>query len=154
MLFAGVVSSVLAGSSTSLLLAFVLPVTLRGSPSSIPDRLGGWGNRDAYFDIDPEAAVRVRPSQIEGFRRCPLRWVLGAMGAEAAPDSSRTVGTAVHAVAQRVADGLPPEEAPTDLDAELDTLDLGPGWADQRQRTAAHDMLETGGIQGKLVMRV
>jgi uncharacterized membrane protein YccC len=42
-LFAGVVSSVLAGASTSLLLSFILPVTLAGPASSIPDRLAGWG---------------------------------------------------------------------------------------------------------------
>jgi uncharacterized membrane protein YccC len=41
-IFAGVVSSVLAGATTSLLLAFVLPVTLAGPPSSLPDRLAGW----------------------------------------------------------------------------------------------------------------
>lgn len=41
-LFAGIVSSVLAGASTSLLLAFVLPVSVAGSPSTIPDRLAGW----------------------------------------------------------------------------------------------------------------
>jgi hypothetical protein len=42
-LFAGVVSSVLAGATTSLLLAFILPVCLPGPASSIPDRLAGWG---------------------------------------------------------------------------------------------------------------
>jgi uncharacterized membrane protein YccC len=42
-LFAGVVSSVLAGATTSLLLAFILPVSLSGPVSSIPDRLAGWG---------------------------------------------------------------------------------------------------------------
>lgn len=42
-LFSGVVSSVLAGASTSLLLGFILPVTQPGPPSSIPDRLAGWG---------------------------------------------------------------------------------------------------------------
>jgi uncharacterized membrane protein YccC len=42
-IFAGVVSSVLAGATTSLLLAFILPVTLAGTPSSIPDRVAGWG---------------------------------------------------------------------------------------------------------------
>ena len=40
--FAGVVSSVLAGATTSLLLAFILPVTLVGSASSVPDRVAGW----------------------------------------------------------------------------------------------------------------
>jgi uncharacterized membrane protein YccC len=41
-LFAGVVSSVLAGATTSLLLSFILPVTLAGPLSSLPDRLEGW----------------------------------------------------------------------------------------------------------------
>jgi hypothetical protein len=41
-LFAGVVSSVLAGATTSLLLGFILPVTLPGPVGSIPDRLFGW----------------------------------------------------------------------------------------------------------------
>ena len=58
------------------------------------------------------------------------------------PDTTRTVGTAVHAVAQQVADGLPPAEAPAALAAELDQLDLGPGWSDQRQRQSAQDMLD------------
>jgi uncharacterized membrane protein YccC len=42
-IFSGVVSSVLAGASTSLLLAFILPVTLSGPASSVPDRVAGWG---------------------------------------------------------------------------------------------------------------
>lgn len=46
-IFAGVVSSVLAGATTSLLLAFVLPVTLAGPPSSVPDRLAGWAMASA-----------------------------------------------------------------------------------------------------------
>jgi uncharacterized membrane protein YccC len=41
-LFAGVVSSVLAGATTSLLLAFILPVSLAAPASSIPSRLVGW----------------------------------------------------------------------------------------------------------------
>jgi uncharacterized membrane protein YccC len=42
-IFSGVVSSVLAGASTSLLLAFILSVTLSGPASSVPDRVAGWG---------------------------------------------------------------------------------------------------------------
>src|SRR5437763_841542 len=42
-LFAGVVSSVLAGATTSLLLSYILPVSLAGPASSIPDRVAGWG---------------------------------------------------------------------------------------------------------------
>jgi uncharacterized membrane protein YccC len=41
-LFAGVVSSVLAAATVSLLLAFILPVSVRAPASQIPDRLAGW----------------------------------------------------------------------------------------------------------------
>ena len=41
-IFAGVVSSTLAGATTSLLLAFILPVSLPGPVSAVPDRLAGW----------------------------------------------------------------------------------------------------------------
>jgi uncharacterized membrane protein YccC len=39
----GVVSSVLAGATTALLLAFILPVATKAPLSAIPDRLAGWG---------------------------------------------------------------------------------------------------------------
>ena len=42
-LFAGVVSSTLAGASTALLLAFILPVSIPAPVSAIPARLAGWG---------------------------------------------------------------------------------------------------------------
>ncbi|UFS59624.1 FUSC family protein [Subtercola endophyticus] len=42
-LFVGTVSSVLASASTSLLLAFILPVTLPGGVEQILPRLAGWG---------------------------------------------------------------------------------------------------------------
>jgi uncharacterized membrane protein YccC len=41
-LFAGVVSSVLASASTGLLLAFILPVSLSAPASTIPHRVEGW----------------------------------------------------------------------------------------------------------------
>ncbi|HXD67274.1 MAG TPA: FUSC family protein [Solirubrobacteraceae bacterium] len=47
-LFAGVVSSVLAGATTTLLLALILPVSLPGPASSIPERIGGWGLASAF----------------------------------------------------------------------------------------------------------
>jgi superfamily I DNA/RNA helicase/RecB family exonuclease len=113
-----------------------------GVPGAAPAHW--WGLAEVSDDaplVPEEAPVRVRPSAIETFQRCPLRWVLSAVGAEASPDTTRTVGTAVHDVAQQVAEGLPPAEAAAALDAELDQLDLGPGWSDQRQRKSAQDML-------------
>jgi uncharacterized membrane protein YccC len=42
-LFSAVISSVLASATTSLLLAYILPVSLPGPASQIPDRVAGWG---------------------------------------------------------------------------------------------------------------
>jgi Fusaric acid resistance protein-like len=42
-IFTGVVSSVLAGATTALLLAFILPVSLAAPASAVPGRLAGWG---------------------------------------------------------------------------------------------------------------
>jgi uncharacterized membrane protein YccC len=42
-IFAGVVSSVLASATTSLLLTFILSTAVPGPTSVIPDRLAGWG---------------------------------------------------------------------------------------------------------------
>jgi RecB family exonuclease len=132
------------------------PTERRAAASSVLRRLADEGvpgaRPTAWWGLAPlsddaplvpeDADVRVRPSAIESFQRCPLRWVLGAVGAEASPDATRTVGSAVHAVAQQVADGLPPADAPAALATELDQLDLGPGWADQRQRRSAQEMLD------------
>src|ERR1700722_6474635 len=41
-IFAGVISSVLASATTSLLLVFILSTAVPGPPSVIPDRLAGW----------------------------------------------------------------------------------------------------------------
>src|SRR3954464_3485357 len=46
-LFAGVARSVLAGATQPLLLSFILPISLPGPASSIPDRLAGWGMASA-----------------------------------------------------------------------------------------------------------
>jgi superfamily I DNA/RNA helicase/RecB family exonuclease len=114
-----------------------------GVPGAAPS--SWWGLAPLSDDaplVPEELPVRVRPSAIETFQKCPLKWVLSAVGAEASPDTTRTVGTAVHAVAQQVAEGLPPADARAVLAAELDQLDLGPGWSDQRQRQSAQDMLD------------
>ncbi len=108
------------------------------------DPASWWGLAPLSDDaplVAPAELVRVRPSAIDTFQRCPLRWVLGSVGAEASPETTRTVGSAVHDVAQQVADGLAPAAAADVLAAELDRLDLGPGWFDQRQRDRAQEML-------------
>jgi RecB family exonuclease len=67
--------------------------------------------------------------------------VLGAVGAQSPPDLPVSVGSAVHAVAQQVAEGLAPQDAPAALEAELDAV-LGTAWFDRRQRDEARAKLD------------
>jgi RecB family exonuclease len=113
-----------------------------GVPGAAPS--AWWGLSPLSDDaplVEPGGIVRVRPSSVEGYRQCPLRWVLGAVGAQSPPDLPVSVGSAVHAVAQQVAEGLPPQDAPAALDAELDTV-LGTAWFDRRQREEARAKLD------------
>ena len=68
-LFAGVVSSVLASASTALLLGFILPVTLPGPVSSIPARLSGWLLAGAASLV---AIVLLWPAPAQDPLRAPL----------------------------------------------------------------------------------
>jgi uncharacterized membrane protein YccC len=77
-IFAGVVSSVLAGASTSLLLAFILPVTLPGPASSIPDRLAGWGMAAGAAFL---AVALLWPTPARGPLRSAATTVCRALGA-------------------------------------------------------------------------
>ena len=96
-LFAGVVSSVLASATTTLLLAFILPVSLRGPVSAIPERVAGWGLAAAasllaislLWPAPPRNAIRM--AAIEACRaladrlRCEVSYVMsgGVVDSEA-----------------------------------------------------------------------
>ncbi len=99
-LFAGVVSSVLAGATPTLLLAFILPVSLPGPVSSIPDRLAGWGMASAasLFAI---ALLWPAPA------RFPLR--------SAAIDACRALAARLHSHAAHLMGG---EGSPSDAEYE------------------------------------
>jgi hypothetical protein len=93
-LFSGVVSSVIASASTPLLLAFILPVSLPGAASAIPDRVAGWGLAAAVSVVAitvlwPAAvAYPVEGRGIEACRalaariRAEVAWILGDGGDE------------------------------------------------------------------------
>ena len=84
-LFAGVVSSVLAGATTSLLLAFILPVSLPGPVCLDPRsgrRLGAGGYRLDPGDRDAVAVAGAQSDPGRGDRRLP-----GARRSVSAPRS-------------------------------------------------------------------
>jgi hypothetical protein len=105
-LFAGVVSSVLAGATTSLLLAFILPVSLPGPVSSIPDRLAGWGLAAgaAFLAIallwPAPARDPVRGAAIAGCRALAARLrlqVAYVLGGESRPSAAERDAAIEHA---------------------------------------------------------
>jgi uncharacterized membrane protein YccC len=110
-IFAGVVSSVLAGATTSLLLGFILPVTVTGPPSSVPDRLAGWAMASAAAIIavgllwpapvrEPLRAAAASACRALAARlRAEVAYVLSHEDAVFARDLDRAVAQATDAIA-------------------------------------------------------
>ena len=95
-LFSGIVSSVIAGATTPLLLSFILPVTVPGPVSQIPDRVAGWGLAAAVSVLaitllwPSPVAYPIEGRAIEACRaiakrlRAEVSWLLGDGGQESA----------------------------------------------------------------------
>ncbi|MFE0346831.1 FUSC family protein [Streptomyces griseoluteus] len=109
-LFSGIVSSALAGATTSLLFAYILPVTLGGPPDAIPGHTIGW----ALGGVASMIAVTLmwpvpasEPLRASGARACAL--LAGRLRAEVdcAPDPTahdHALGTAVRQAEEGVSD--------------------------------------------------
>jgi hypothetical protein len=88
-LFSGVVSSELASAAPGLLLAFILPVSLRGSASTIPDRLAGWGLATAAAVL---AVAWLWPAPARDPLRGPATAACRAIAARLRSDASYMLG--------------------------------------------------------------
>ncbi|HJZ02070.1 MAG TPA: FUSC family protein, partial [Streptosporangiaceae bacterium] len=109
-IFAGVVSSVLAGATTALLLAFILPVSLAAPASAVPDRLAGWGMAGAVALVatallwPAPARDRLRGAAAAACRALALRlraglaYLLSGMDEQFALDRDHAVAQADQAV--------------------------------------------------------
>ncbi|HEY3772568.1 MAG TPA: FUSC family protein [Solirubrobacteraceae bacterium] len=85
--FSAVVSSVFAGATTALLLAFILPVSLPGPVSEIPDRVAGWGLSGA---ISVLAISLLWPAPVaDPLRAVVLRAARALLACLRAPDDGR-----------------------------------------------------------------
>ena len=92
--------------------------------------------------VDDGELVRLSPSRLEAFARCPLRWLLESAGGTSGDSTSQGIGMLVHALAQQVADeGVPGDEVAAQLQERLASairrVDLGSGWFAVRQRERA-----------------
>ena len=95
-LFAGVVSSVLASATTSLLLAFILPVAVVAPPSAVPARLAGWGIASGAAFL---AVWLLWPQPTSDPLRRPATIACRALAARLRADVAYTLGTAGEAAA-------------------------------------------------------
>jgi len=110
-LFAGVLSSTLAGAATALLLAFILPVSVPAPVSAVPDRLAGWGLASiaaliAVAVLWPAPATdRLRTAAISacealaGRLRADVAFLLHGPDGHGAADRDRAVARATEAAA-------------------------------------------------------
>jgi superfamily I DNA/RNA helicase/RecB family exonuclease len=96
--------------------------------------------------VDDGELVKLSPSRLEAFARCPLRWLLESSGGTSGDSTSQGIGTLVHALAQQVAEeGVPGDEIAGELQQRLANaikrVDLGSGWFAVRQRERAAEMV-------------
>lgn len=91
--------------------------------------------------FDGSGPVPVSPSQIEKIHRSPLDWFVAASRAEAATDTSRSLGTLIHAICEEM-----PDANGTDLRDELHRrlpqLGLPDTWESQKLVERAEKMIQ------------
>jgi uncharacterized membrane protein YccC len=133
-LFLGVVSSELASAAPGLLLAFILPVSLGGSASTIPDRLAGWGLATAAALLavawlwPAPAREPLRGPAIGACRALAARlrsdaaYMLGGPGAPTEAEHDRVVAAEQAAVAALHAVFLATPYRPTGLSTATRTV--------------------------------
>ncbi|HEX5535373.1 MAG TPA: ATP-dependent DNA helicase [Actinomycetales bacterium] len=84
--------------------------------------------------------VRVSPSKVESFGKCPLRWVVESSGGTACDSTSQAVGTLVHAIAAEAPTGSAEELAEL-LEQRWASLGLPNTWVGVRERQRAEEMV-------------
>lgn len=98
-----------------------------------------WALRDLSDDRPvrtEDALVPVSPSKVDGYQRCPLRWLLTSSGGDGVGHVSSELGTLVHAVAEELGD-VTEEEIAAEIDRRWPQLGQRPGWvADQNLERA------------------
>src|SRR6185312_7147552 len=89
----------------------------------------------------PGEPVRISPSKVEQFERCPLRWLLEtAAGGGRGPTASTALGTLVHEIASEVPDG-DHDRLLALLEHRIDEIGLPGGWVGERERQRAVRMV-------------
>jgi superfamily I DNA/RNA helicase/RecB family exonuclease len=104
-----------------------------------------WYGTSEVSSADPlwgeEETVGVSPSKIESVLQCPLRWALDAAGGTKGGSGAMSLGTLIHAIAEKYPNGSQ-EELAAELDRLWPTLDLDEGWPTEQTRAKADKMIE------------
>ena len=90
---------------------------------------------------DTDTPVRVSPSTLERFQKCPLQWLITTSGGSGAGQAAATIGTLVHEVVAEHGDG-DLDTLKQAIDRRWPQLGLGHGWVSERKRHEAHDMVQ------------
>ena len=136
-----------AGRRRAAAAAQLARLTAAGVPGADPrDWYGIAPLSDDRGLVDDGELVRLSPSRLDAFARCPLRWLLESAGGTSGDSTSQGIGTLVHALAQQVADeGVRGDEVATQLQERLASaikrVDLGSGWFAVKQRERAAEMV-------------
>ncbi|MFV0462968.1 MAG: ATP-dependent helicase [Nostocoides sp.] len=90
-----------------------------------------------------DESVRISPSKLDQFARCPLQWLLRTRGGEGPAVGSADIGTLVHHVAATIPDQEATAEALRHRIDELwPRLGLGPGWVATQRREETYAMVD------------
>lgn len=85
-------------------------------------------------------AVPVSPSRVESALKSPLNWFIYQAGGQAGTTQAQSIGTFIHAIAERHPDG-PAEDLLAELERRLPDLGLEPGWETERVAADARRMI-------------
>jgi len=114
-----------------------------GVPGAHPDTWYGLAGSTDESGLFAPGEVRLSPSQVEGYLRCPLRWVLQRAGGENGAVLRQTIGTLVHQLAAEAAtNGWTADEIRARFDELWQTVDAGRGWVARRERSRVTEMVE------------
>ncbi|WP_245993159.1 UrvD/REP family ATP-dependent DNA helicase [Xylanimonas allomyrinae] len=129
-------------TEASVAAALLADLAAAGVPEADPRTwygVAGASSDGALWSDD--AVVPVSPSKVETVTTCALRWAFEAAGGTAADDTSQTLGTLVHAIAEDLPTGSL-HELKAELDRRWPQLALPPGWPARQLRKRADRMIE------------